>query len=171
MKRLIFLTLMLFGLMFALSPRVLAESGHSASHCSKCKSVCEATLKYCKKKGGKHTEAKHINALKDCIKTCDLTSDFAARGSALHAKAAELCAQACTKCAETCEAFDDKQMKDCAAECRSCAAMCSSASGCCEGAGSAKQKDCCEAKGSATQKDCCKEKAGKTKDAAKTDSK
>lgn len=162
---------MLFGLMFALSPRVLAESGHSASHCSKCKSVCEATLKYCKKKGGKHTEAKHINALKDCIKTCDLTSDFAARGSALHAKAAELCAQACTKCAETCEAFDDKQMKDCAAECRSCAAMCSSASGCCEGAGSAKQKDCCEAKGSATQKDCCKEKAGKTKDAAKTDSK
>ncbi len=161
MKKLLLLTLMLFGLLLALSPKVLAESTNS--HCTKCKSVCEDTLKYCKKKGGKHADQKHINALKDCIKACDFTSDLGSRNSALHAKAAAVCAEACNTCAASCEAFDDKKMKDCAAECRACAKMCAS-----------DDKNCCDAaSGSAKQKDCCKDghptKQGK--DAAKTDSK
>lgn len=161
MKKLVLLTLMLFGLLFALSPKVLAESGSSASHCSKCKSVCEDTLKYCKKKGGKHADKKHINALKDCIKACDFTSDLGSRDSALHAKAAAVCAEACNTCAASCEAFDDQKMKDCAAECRACAKMCASG-----------DKNCCDASSGsgAKLKDCCKD-GHKTKDAAKTDSK
>lgn len=157
------MTLMLLGLLFALAPRVFAESEHSASHCGKCKTVCEETLKYCQKKGGKHADAKHINTLKDCIKTCDLASDLASRNSALHEKAAAVCAQACKTCAESCEAFDDKKMKDCAEECRKCATMCASDS-----------KSCCdEAKGGTAKhkEDCCKDGAAKGASGAAKDSK
>jgi len=93
--------------------------------CRKCQKVCENTLAYCKKKGGKHAEAKHINVLKDCIQACKTSADFLSRNSENHGKSCGLCAEICKLCAQSCEAMsDDKQMKDCAAECRKCAESC-----------------------------------------------
>lgn len=93
--------------------------------CKKCKKICETTLAYCKKKGGKHAEAKHINVLKDCIASCNLSADYMTRNSANHMKSCGFCAEICKACAESCEEFkDDKQMKECAEECRRCAESC-----------------------------------------------
>lgn len=93
--------------------------------CRSCQTVCEKTLAYCKKKGGKHTEAKHLDTLKDCITACKTSADFLSRKSANHMKSCAFCAEICRACAASCEAFgDDKQMKDCAAECRKCAESC-----------------------------------------------
>jgi len=98
--------------------------------CSTCLLTCQKTMAYCKKKGGKHGEKKHLQVLRDCITMCRTTTELGANGSALLAKASEVCAEACKRCAESCEKFDDKVMKDCAAECRQCSASCKSAEGC-----------------------------------------
>ena len=94
--------------------------------CKKCKKMCEDTLAYCKKKGGKLAEGKLINRLKDCVASCNLSADYMTRVSASHTKSCGFCAEICTACAVACEEFkDDKQMKDCAEECRRCADSCS----------------------------------------------
>ncbi len=91
--------------------------------CRKCQKVCEETLAYCKKKGGKH--ASHYNALKDCIMACKTSVDFLSRSSARHMKSCAFCAVICTDCAESCDTLpDDQKMKECAAECRKCAESC-----------------------------------------------
>lgn len=127
MKPLVFVCMLLLGLFGVLEFADPVQAADNACHsqCSNCARVCEKTLSYCKKQGGKHTEANHINVLKDCISTCKQSSDFMARGSSLQKEACNLCAQACTKCAESCETFKgDKTMQDCARECRKCADSC-----------------------------------------------
>ncbi len=114
---------------FGMTLSASAEGGKGGmscqSACSTCAAKCEKTLAYCKKKGGKHLEKTHINALKDCIATCKMSDDFMTRGSAMMNKACEICKEACLKCAEACETFKgDKAMKECADECRKCAASC-----------------------------------------------
>jgi hypothetical protein len=135
MKRVVLLVSLLLGL-FAVSATgsiitalpAKAESMNMEAceaQCKKCQKVCEATLVYCQKKGGKHAEAKHINTLKDCILSCKTSADYLSRNSANHMKSCGFCAAICKVCAESCEAFtDDKKMKDCAAECRKCAESC-----------------------------------------------
>jgi hypothetical protein len=95
------------------------------TQCRNCQKICEKTLAYCQKKGGKHAEAKHINTLKDCITACKTSADFLNRKSERHAKSCAFCAEICRACAVSCETFKgDKQMQDCAAECRRCAESC-----------------------------------------------
>ncbi len=107
-----------------------AEGAGGKSTCGTCKVTCEKTLENCKKKGGKHKEAKHTKVMTDCITMCRTTCDLSKNGSELAGKAAELCAEACKRCAESCEKFDDKVMKDCAAQCRKCSEACKTGDGC-----------------------------------------
>lgn len=93
--------------------------------CVECHRVCLETLKYCLDKGGDHASSKHINALLDCIETCNTCINLMTRGSEIHGKACALCAEACRRCAEECEKMpDDEQMQKCAEVCRRCAESC-----------------------------------------------
>lgn len=93
--------------------------------CKKCQKVCEDTLAYCKKKGGKLAEKENLNALQDCIASCKLSADYMTRASANHMKSCEFCSEICKKCTEACEKFKgDKQMEKCAEECRTCEESC-----------------------------------------------
>jgi len=99
--------------------------GGCMTECNKCQSTCEDTLKYCDKQGNAHSDAKHINAIKDCISTCKLSKELLSRGSDLAAQTCGLCAEACKRCAESCASFkDDKKMQACAEECRKCETTC-----------------------------------------------
>ena len=126
MKRVILLVMLTFGLLSGFQLQTFAESTAGCkTECSTCASICERTLSYCNKHGGKHTQPNHVKALKDCISTCKQSADFMLRNSQLQNAACSLCEQACTKCAESCEAFaGDKTMKSCAEECRKCAESC-----------------------------------------------
>lgn len=134
------LIMLLAGLNLAQSAIAEGEKGGAASsvksspgcenECKTCASVCEKTLAYCKKQGGKHVEAAHTDAIKDCISACKLSEEFMGRGSSLMSKSCGLCKEACLKCAETCETFKgDKTMKACADECRKCAKSCDKMAG------------------------------------------
>ncbi len=130
MNRMFLIALALIALFAGFLPTPSTAMDH-AQHaacmqtCNSCAEICEKTLAYCKKQGGKHAEASHINALKDCIATCKISEDFMKRGSSLMNKTSALCEEACRKCAEACDTFkDDKVMKDCADECRKCADSC-----------------------------------------------
>ncbi len=93
--------------------------------CKRCQKVCEETLAYCKKKGGKHAGKAHLNVIQDCIQSCKLSADYMTRESANHMQSCGFCAEICKACAETCEQFKgDKQMEKCAQECRKCAESC-----------------------------------------------
>ncbi|MBP7861230.1 hypothetical protein KA183_06075 [bacterium] len=91
-----------------------------------CADVCQKTLDYCVKKGGKHAEASVTNSLKDCIQACKSAFDFLNRGSAgLQGKSCALAVQACNECAKTMDAFSgDNTMLACANECRKTVGNC-----------------------------------------------
>lgn len=113
---------------FAQGDKGGAKAGSMAGcqkECHTCASVCEKTLSYCQKQGGKHNEAKHTNTITDCISLCKMSDDFMGRSSELSNKVCGLCKESCLKCAESCETFKgDKTMKNCADECRKCAHSC-----------------------------------------------
>lgn len=133
MKRILISLLMLVS-MVALAPAFAADGGKPEcakatagcceTSCRKCAEVCQATLDYCLKKGGKHASAEHIARLKDCIALCKASADLDSRNSKLKEKVRAICLEACTSCAASCEKFDDKQMKSCATTCRECASSC-----------------------------------------------
>ncbi len=101
-----------------------------ASTCRNCQKVCEETLAYCKEKGGRHTDTKHINLLEDCITACQTSVYFLSRKSENHMKSCAFCAEICNACADSCDAMaDDEQMKKCADECRKCAQSCEKMAG------------------------------------------
>ena len=50
--------------------------------CAACAKICEDTLKYFKKQGGKYTEAANLQKLQDCITLCNASADLQARNSA-----------------------------------------------------------------------------------------
>lgn len=76
--------------------------------------------------GGEHANPEHINLLMDCAKICDLSADFAIRGSQFHADLCNLCAEICDRCADRREEMDgdDEEMQKCAQTCRECAEEC-----------------------------------------------
>lgn len=137
MKRILVLCALMLGV-FAISASstIIVQPAHAQAKsaptmesceatCRKCQKVCEDTLAYCQKKGGKHVEAKHINTLKDCIQACKTSANFLSRNSANHMKSCAFCAEICKLCAKSCEAMpDDKKMTACADECRTCAESC-----------------------------------------------
>ncbi len=91
-----------------------------------CADVCQKTLDYCVKKGGKHAEASVTNSLKDCIQACKTAFDYLNRGSAgMQAKSCALAVQACNETAKTMDAFSgDNTMLACANECRKTVGNC-----------------------------------------------
>lgn len=96
-----------------------------STNCVNCAQMCEKMLEYCKKKGGKHADAKHINIMKDCITLCKACSDLSSRDSKLQAKLHAICAEACKKCAQSCAKLKDEKLKDCVDMCNTCATSCS----------------------------------------------
>jgi len=144
MKRNLFVFAIMLSLnilMIALSPAFglkssAADTGSKSEYtscnaaCQQCSDICEETLKYCLTQSGKHKDAAHVKALKDCIATCKLSKDFMTRASDLAPAVCSLCADACQRCAESCEAMkNDKQMQACAEECRKCSKACTSMKG------------------------------------------
>jgi hypothetical protein len=125
MKRVLLLALLLLALFSGGQLASMASEMQCHVECTTCATTCEKTLAYCSKQSKKHTEAEHINALKDCISACKQSADFMTRDSSLNKEACTLCEQACIRCAESCEAMKgDKTMQACAEECRKCAKSC-----------------------------------------------
>jgi len=130
MNRMFYIALALFALLAGYLPTQTFAMDHAQHEaciqaCHSCGQKCEDTIAYCKKKGGAHTEAKHISTLEDCAAACKMSEDFMKRGSAMMKQTCALCEEACRKCAESCDTFkDDAQMKSCAEECRKCADSC-----------------------------------------------
>ena len=125
------LAVMVAGLNLAQSAFAQGKaSPECKTECNTCATVCEKTVAYCEKQGGKHAEAAHINAIKDCVATCKMSDKLMSHDSDLMSKSCALCKEACLKCAETCDTFKgDKQMKECADECRKCAKSCEKMAG------------------------------------------
>ncbi|MBX9767568.1 MAG: four-helix bundle copper-binding protein [Bdellovibrionales bacterium] len=93
--------------------------------CIECAQICEQTIQYCLKQGGKHAELKHIRTLQDCAQLCATSSNLLVRGSDLHGKICAICAEACLACADSCDRLsNDEIMKACAEACRQCAESC-----------------------------------------------
>jgi hypothetical protein len=102
-----------------------SELQQCITNCMTCSAVCEQTLQYCIKQGGKHAEAQHVSLLRDCVDICELSAHFMLRGSQRHATTCRACAEICAACATACDAMgDDAVMKQCAEVCRTCAASC-----------------------------------------------
>lgn len=94
-------------------------------NCNECHDVCLETLQHCIKKGGLHTEPKHLSLLQDCIEICRTSADFMLRGSERHVDTCELCSTICEECAEDCKGMgDDREMQRCAEICQKCAESC-----------------------------------------------
>ncbi len=91
-----------------------------------CYRICEETIAYCLKMGGRYVEPDHVQIVVDCAQMCNLHASFMIRNSNFAGRTAELCADICEKCAASCEAVDpeDTQLKTCAEMCRKCAASC-----------------------------------------------
>jgi hypothetical protein len=93
--------------------------------CLACATVCEQTMAYSLRQGGKHAAPDHIQLLADCAEMCLMSARMMARGSSFHSRHCALCAQVCKACEESCEEFgNDAQMKACADACRTCHDAC-----------------------------------------------
>lgn len=99
-------------------------------YCGKCIKICTETLAYCLRKGGRHSEEKHIQSLLSCIEACKLCADYLLRDVNLHHEACRLCAKACEECFEACKAIDenDEQINQCMMACKHCMKSCQSMS-------------------------------------------
>lgn len=91
-----------------------------------CSAICSKTISHCLDIGGEHASKEHINLLMDCAMICELTANFAIRGSTSHQAVSQLCADICTRCADSCEQLgkDNEEMQHCADACRRCAEEC-----------------------------------------------
>ncbi len=88
-------------------------------NCKAVSAACQKTVDYCNDKKGKYSAASTIDALKDCIDACKVTSNFLERGSQLAPRSAAIAVDACNEGAKVCDQFkDDQQMTSCANECR-----------------------------------------------------
>lgn len=102
-----------------------AEMETCIENCTECHNICEETMAYCLQMGGKHVEAAHMLAMRDCAEACTASANFMLRDSELHPDMCGVCAEACDRCAQSCDQFgDDPQMKACAEMCRECAESC-----------------------------------------------
>ncbi len=105
---------------------VFAGEDHKAceSKCGECAEMCQKNLDYCKKKGGAHAKAEHINLMKDCIAMCKTNSELRSRKSKYAADSSKLCAKICNDCAASCESLKDPKLKECVEMCKACAECC-----------------------------------------------
>jgi hypothetical protein len=102
-----------------------AEMERCIENCMECHRICVETGTYCLQMGGRHVEANHMRAMKDCEQICATSADFMLRLSPLHPMTCGVCAEACLACAASCEQFgNDSQMQRCAEICRQCAQTC-----------------------------------------------
>ena len=94
--------------------------------CAACAKICEDTLKYFKKQGGKYTEAANLQKLQDCITLCNASADLQARNSAHAKKLLEVCHAVCLDCAKMCKDMNDPKLADCVKSCEECTSCCES---------------------------------------------
>jgi hypothetical protein len=105
-----------------MSAEVMDRAVTDALDCSR---ICEETLSYCLRQGGRHVEAEHIKLMVDCAEICRTAAAFMERGSRYDAEISRICAQVCQACATDCAQFSgDEQMMRCAEVCRRCAESC-----------------------------------------------
>ena len=102
------------------------DAGASQKSCAACAKICEDTLKYFQKKGGKYTEAANLQKLKDCITLCNASADLQARDSAHAKKLLEVCHAVCLDCAKMCKDMNDPKLADCVKSCEECTSCCES---------------------------------------------
>lgn len=95
-----------------------------------CVRVCEETLSYCLRQGGRHVEAEHLKLVIDCADICGPTAAFMQRGSRFMTEISRTCAEVCHACAVDCAQFEgDEQMMRCVEACRRCADSCTQMAG------------------------------------------
>ena len=93
--------------------------------CLECANICEQTIAFCLRQGGKHAAPEHIALLQDCVESCTMSASMMARNSQFSADHCAMCAEICRACEESCERLGgDAQMKACAEACRMCADSC-----------------------------------------------
>lgn len=112
---------------FLYIPSAMAENAkpHEMSmECGKCAKVCEDTLIYFKKKGGKYTEEKNLQILKDCISTCKTSDEFQSRKSSNTHKIMAVCHEICKQCAQMCKDMNDPKLAECIKSCETCSDCC-----------------------------------------------
>lgn len=106
-----------------------ATAGHDSkscqSECKGCEQMCEKTLNYCLKKGGKHAAPEHVKLMKDCIAVCKANSDLRSRDSKYAEELSKLCSKICADCSAACEKLKDPKMKECVDTCKKCSECCS----------------------------------------------
>ena len=109
---------------YAQSPAAHSDAAAGAKSCSDCAATCEKTLEYFNKKGGKYTEAKNVDKIKDCIALCKASADLKSRKSAHAAKLDAVCNTVCKECAQMCKDLKDPALKDCIDSCETCHKCC-----------------------------------------------
>jgi len=124
MKKLLMMLLLFAAFVFV--PAAMADKAKPStnSECAKCEKMCEATLSYFQKKGGKYAEAKNLEILKDCISSCKTSAEFQSRKSANTAKVMSMCNEICKQCAQMCKDMKDAKLSDCIKSCEQCASCC-----------------------------------------------
>jgi hypothetical protein len=106
---------------------VMARAIADALDCSR---ICEETLSYCLRQGGRHVEPEHIKLMVDCAEICRTVAALMARGSRYQVEMSRICADICQACAVDCAQFSgDEQMMRCAEVCRRCAESCTQMAG------------------------------------------
>lgn len=102
-----------------------AEHHSAMQTCWTCSYECKKTLyTHCLALGGEHVAEQHVKAMTDCIQICQITADFLARESELHAGLCMACAEICDSCAQSCKAIGDTVMTRLAEICTECAQSC-----------------------------------------------
>jgi hypothetical protein len=74
-----------------------AEMEKCIQECLNCYSVCLSQVLECLKKGGKHSEPKHMRLMMDCVEICKVSADFMLRNSLFHTKTCDTCAEVCVR--------------------------------------------------------------------------
>lgn len=97
----------------------------SIQACRECHAACLDMVSYCVRMQGYYCELGHVRLLEDCARVCEMTIDFALRGSEMRGSLLALCAEICRRCARDCTRFDyDQRLLACAAACERCAEAC-----------------------------------------------
>jgi hypothetical protein len=93
--------------------------------CLECANICDQTMAFCLRQGGKHAEANHISLLRDCAESCSLAASMMSRGSRFQKQHCAMCADICHACAESCDKLGPMpEMQTCTEACRRCEQSC-----------------------------------------------
>lgn len=117
----------LFAASFFASPAFAADKAKAASgkmSCSDCARICDQTLTYMQKKGGKYTAGNNVQTILDCIQLCKASANLEARKSPNTAKLMEVCHKVCMDCAKMCRDLNDPKLAECVKACEECHSCC-----------------------------------------------